>query len=174
MMGSNTIPYLRCDQGAGVVKSVSRFCAGDEIQPDALGACKPSTIRGFLHRKGDGKAGHYCKQPHECDETYREAVRKSAQCYRIMKRECGAECDSAKSERQSTLRLLSVGKARSGVRRELLGLDRTTPSSRGRGAKCAPSQAAGREMPHDYAIVYRLDKHTSDITITPHSNTRPQ
>lgn len=37
MMGSNTIPYLRCDQGAGVVKSVSRFCAGDEIQPDALG-----------------------------------------------------------------------------------------------------------------------------------------
>jgi hypothetical protein len=68
-----------------------------------------------------------------------------------------------------------MAKARSSARRELSWLDRTIPNS-GEGAKCAPSEAAGREMPHhgphDYAIAYQLGKHTQAVTITPHSNAR--
>jgi hypothetical protein len=42
-MGSDTMRYLCCDQGAGVVMNIRRFCADGEIQPDALGVAAQHT-----------------------------------------------------------------------------------------------------------------------------------
>ncbi|KAH8622137.1 hypothetical protein IG631_23243 [Alternaria alternata] len=35
--------YVRCNQEAGVVKNVRRFCAGGKVQPDALGVAAQHT-----------------------------------------------------------------------------------------------------------------------------------